>query len=79
MGYGGTILIPRSPHGDLKLYSSPYIISETKWMRIRWTGRACSTHGEMRTVYRILVGNPKGRNHLRVIGLHERIILKLIL
>ena len=42
--------------------------------------RACSTYGgeERRGAYRALVGKAEGRNHLEVLGLHGRIILKWI-
>ena len=42
------------------LYSSPYIIRVIKSRRMRWTVHtACM--GEMRSVYRVLVGKPEGR------------------
>jgi hypothetical protein len=41
------------------LYSSPNIIRVIKSRRIM--GRACSTCGEKRGVYRILMGRPEGR------------------
>jgi len=28
-------------------------------------GGACSMHGERRGVYRVLVGKPEGKNHLK--------------
>ena len=34
--------------------------------------------GEMRGVYRVLVGKPEGRNHLRDPGIDGRIILRWI-
>jgi hypothetical protein len=39
-------------------------------------GRTCSTHGEKRNAYRVLVGNPERKRPLDVGG---RIILKWIL
>jgi hypothetical protein len=42
-------------------------------------GRKCSTHGDMRNVYRILIVNLKVRNDLLELNVIERIILKLIL
>ena len=42
-------------------------------------GRTCSTYGERRCAYRVLVGKPDGRNHLEDRGVDGRIILKLIL
>jgi hypothetical protein len=35
--------------------------------------------GEMRKVYKILVGKPEGKNHSENLGLDARIILKWIL
>jgi hypothetical protein len=37
-------------------------------------GGACSKHGEMRGVYRVLVGKPEGRDHLGDPGVDGRII-----
>jgi hypothetical protein len=34
---------------------------------------------EMRNAHKILVGNPKGRNNFAVLGVDERVILKLML
>jgi hypothetical protein len=42
------------------LYCSPSIIRMIKSRRMRWAG-ACSTNGEMRNAYRILVGKPEGK------------------
>jgi hypothetical protein len=39
-------------------------------------GRACTTYGERRAVYRILVGKPEGRDHLEDPGIDVRIILR---
>jgi hypothetical protein len=41
-------------------------------------GRACSTYGERKGAYRILVGRPEGRNHLGDPGADGKIILKWI-
>jgi hypothetical protein len=41
--------------------------------------RACSSHGELRNTYKILVRNLKGRPTLEDIGINERIILKWFL
>jgi hypothetical protein len=42
-------------------------------------GGACNTHGEMRNVHKMLVGNQKGRDNLEYICTEERIILEWIL
>jgi hypothetical protein len=42
-------------------------------------GRACSTHGEKRNAYRIVVGKSEGMRPLRRLDLDGRIILKWIL
>jgi hypothetical protein len=39
-------------------------------------GRTCSTYGRRRGAYRVLVGKPVGRNHLKDSGVDGRIILK---
>ena len=39
----------------------------------------CSTFGERRIAYRVLVGKPKERSHLEESGVDEKIILKRIL
>jgi hypothetical protein len=49
-----------------KLYSSPNIIRMIKSRRM---GRACSTNGEKRNAYRVLVGKPEGK---RPLGRHRR-------
>jgi hypothetical protein len=38
----------------------------------------CSTLGEKRCAYRVLVGNHEGRDHLKDVGLDGSIILKRI-
>jgi hypothetical protein len=44
------------------LYCSPSIIRIIKSRRMRWA--ACSTNGEKRNEYRILVGMPEGKRPL---------------
>jgi hypothetical protein len=39
----------------------------------------CSTYGERRGAYKVLVGKPEGRNHLEDQGIYGRIIVKRIL
>jgi len=39
-------------------------------------GGACSTHGERRCAYRVLVGNHEGKKPLRNAGVDGRIILR---
>ena len=39
---------------------------------------ACSTYGESRGVYRVLVRKPEGKNHLEDQGVDGRIILRWI-
>jgi len=41
-------------------------------------GGACSTYGEKRGVYRVLVGKPKENNHLEDLSVDGRIILRWI-
>jgi hypothetical protein len=50
MGYGGTILIPRSPHGEI------IIIRLIKLGTMRGVGM-----GDMRNAYRILFGISEGK------------------
>jgi hypothetical protein len=57
------------------LYSSPNIIQ----VKEDAMSRACSTNGEKRNAYRILVGTPEGKNHKEDQGVGGRIILKWIL
>jgi hypothetical protein len=60
------------------LYSSPSIIGVIKSRRMRWTGYAARM-GERRNAYRILVGNPEGRNHWEDQNVDGWTILKWIL
>ena len=39
-------------------------------------GRTCLL--ERRGIYRVLVGKPEGKNHLKKLGIDERMILNLI-
>jgi hypothetical protein len=39
---------------------------------------ACSTYGDSRNVYRILVGKPEGKNHSEDPGVEGRTILRWI-
>jgi hypothetical protein len=52
MGYGGTILIPWSPHGE------PNIIRVIKSRTMRWVGHVA--HVEViRSAYNMLIGKPE--------------------
>jgi hypothetical protein len=46
------------------LYSSPDIIRQVKSRRMRWEGHV-SRMGEERKVYKVLVGKPQERDHLK--------------
>jgi hypothetical protein len=46
------------------LYSSPDIVRQIKSRRMRWAGHVARM-GEGRNVYRVLVGKPKEKNHLK--------------
>jgi hypothetical protein len=46
------------------LYTSPDIIRETKSRRMRWVGHVARM-GEEKKVYKVLVGKPKERTHLK--------------
>ena len=48
-----------------------------KSRRMRWAGHVARV-GEGRDVYGILVGNPRGRDHLEDPGIDGKIILKWI-
>jgi hypothetical protein len=45
-------------------YSSPDIIRQFKPRRMRWAGHV-AREGEGRKVYRVLVGKPEGKTHLK--------------
>jgi hypothetical protein len=55
MGYGGTILIPRSPH---EVFT---IIRVIKSRRIRWAGLVARID-DMRDAYNTLVGKPERKS-----------------
>jgi hypothetical protein len=55
---------------------SPNIIRMIKSRRLRWAGHVARM-GERRGAYRVLVGKPEGRNHLKDPGVDGKIILKL--
>jgi len=59
------------------LYSSPNIVRVIKSRRMRW-GEHVARMGERRGVYRVSVGKPEGKNHLRDPGVDGRIILRWI-
>jgi hypothetical protein len=50
------------------LYSSPDIIRQVKSRRMRWAGHVVRMREE-RKVYKVLVGKPKGKNHLEDQGI----------
>jgi hypothetical protein len=39
-------------------------------------GRACSTHGDVRNAYNVLVGKPEDKRHSEDLDIDERIILE---
>jgi hypothetical protein len=52
------------PNGELHdLYPSPDIIRQIKSRRLGWAGHVART-GEVRNVYRVLVGKPEGKRSL---------------
>jgi hypothetical protein len=52
-------------NGELhNLYSSPDIIRQNKSRRMRWAGHVART-GEGSNLYRVLVGKPEGKDHLK--------------
>jgi hypothetical protein len=53
------------------LYSSPDIIRQIKSRRMRWAGHVART-GKGRNVYRVLVGKPEGKDHLKDQGVDGR-------
>ena len=58
-------------------YSSPNIIWLIKSRRMRWAAHvACM--GKRKIAYRILVGNPEGKNRLEDTGVDGSIILERI-
>jgi hypothetical protein len=57
------------------LYTSPNIIRVIKSRRIRWAEHVARM-GEMRNVYKILIGKPEGRNHSEDLRVYGKIILQ---
>jgi hypothetical protein len=53
------------------LYSSPDIIRQIKPRRIRWASHVARM-GEGRNLYRVLVGKPEGKDHLKDQGVDGR-------
>jgi hypothetical protein len=53
------------------LYSSPDNIRQIQSRRMRWAGHVARM-GEGRNVYRVLVGKPEGKNHLKDQGVDGR-------
>jgi hypothetical protein len=60
------------------LYTSSNIIRVIKPRMVRWAGHVAYME-EMRRVYKILVGEPEGKNYSKVLSVIVRIILKCIL
>jgi hypothetical protein len=66
-------------NGELhNLYSSTDIIRQIKSRRMRWAGHV-TRMGEGRNLYRVLVGKPEGKNHLKDQGVDGRMESKLTL
>jgi hypothetical protein len=62
--------------GELpRFYSSPDIIRQIKLRRMRWAGHVARM-GDGRNVYRVLVGEPEGKDHLKDQGVDGRKGLK---
>jgi hypothetical protein len=59
------------------LYCSPITVRVKKSRRMRWAGHVARVE-ERRGVYRVLVGNPQGRDLLGYPGVDGRIILRWI-
>jgi hypothetical protein len=55
----------RRLHNELlnDLYCSPNIVRVIKWRRMRWVGHVARM-GELKGVYRVLVGRPEGKRPL---------------
>jgi hypothetical protein len=58
-------------------YPLPNIIRMIKSRIMRWAGHVARM-GQMRGLYRVLVGNLRKRNHLQARGVNARIILRRI-
>jgi hypothetical protein len=53
------------------MYSSPDIIRQVKSRRMRWAGHVARM-GEGRSLYRVLMGKPEGKDHLKDQGVDGR-------
>jgi hypothetical protein len=69
----------RRLHNELhNLHASPYIVRVIKSRGLKWTEHiACME--EMRNMYSILVGKPKGKRPLGGVGVDEKRILEWII
>jgi hypothetical protein len=67
--------VREKPHN---FYSSPNIITAGKPRRMKWA-RHIARMGEMRIIYKILVGKFKGTDHSEDLGVDGSIILEWIL
>jgi hypothetical protein len=63
---------------DFDLYSSPNVVRVIKSRRMRWVGHVARMGWERRGVYRVLVGNLRGRDHLEDPVVDGKIILRWI-
>jgi hypothetical protein len=57
--------------GKYKLLFTPNIIRQIKSRRMRWAGHVARMEG-YRNVYRVLMGKPEGKSHLRDQGVDGR-------
>jgi hypothetical protein len=58
-------------NGELHKLYSPLDIRQIKSMKTRWAGHVARME-EGRNVYRVLVGKPEGKNHLKIQGVDGR-------
>jgi hypothetical protein len=60
------------------MYSSPNIVRVIKARRMRWAGHVARM-GEVRGVYRVLIGSPEGKKPLDRPGLRWNYNIKMVL